>query len=75
MLDTHQAPAHHHISPHHAQQYPMATISSSLTLATKQDIARVELKMVEHDGEFKLIKWMLGIVLGGILSLIMKAYF
>ncbi len=25
-------------------------------LATKQDVSRLELKLTEHDGEFKLIK-------------------
>ena len=31
-------------------------------LATKTDISRLELKLIEHEGEFKLIKWMLGIL-------------
>jgi len=37
-------------------------------LATKADIARLE-------GELKLIKWMLGLVIGGISALILKAFF
>ncbi len=48
-------------------------------LATKADItaalAPLERKLVEHDGEFKLIKWMLGLLLGGVLSLLLKAFF
>ena len=44
-------------------------------LATKSDISRIELKLTEHDGEFKLIKWMLGILLGGIIALILRAFF
>ena len=34
-----------------------------LTLATKSDIERIERKQLEHDGEFKLLKWMMGLVL------------
>jgi len=37
-------------------------------LATKADIARLE-------GELKLIKWMLGLVIGGISVLILKTFF
>ena len=44
-------------------------------LATKADISRVELKLTEHEGEFKLIKWMLGIILGGVITLVLKAFF
>ena len=44
-------------------------------LATKADISRLELKLIEHEGEFKLIKWMLGIVLGGVIALVLKAFF
>lgn len=49
--------------------------STSMILATKLDVVRIETKLVEHDGEFRLIKWMLGVLLGGVLSLILKAYF
>lgn len=49
--------------------------ATSNTLATKQDVARLELKLTEHDGEFKLIKWMMGLLLGGVAALIMKAFF
>ncbi len=38
------------------------------TLATKLDIARLE-------GEMKLMKWMLGLVIAGIATLILKAFF
>ncbi len=48
--------------------------ATSNTLATKQDIARLELKLTEHDGEFKLIKWMMGLLLGGVAALVMKAF-
>ncbi|MGB7651279.1 MAG: hypothetical protein WBL62_08820 [Gallionella sp.] len=44
-------------------------------LASKQDVSRLELKLTEHDGEFKLIKWMMGVLLGGVAALILKAFF
>jgi hypothetical protein len=49
--------------------------TTSNILATKQDVARLELKLTEHDGEFKLIKWMMGLLLGGVAALILKAFF
>ena len=49
------------------------------TLATKADLdkmeRRIDLKLIEHDGEFKLIKWMLGILIGGVLMIVLKIYF
>ena len=36
-------------------------------VATKADLMKLELKLIEHDGEFKLMKWMLGIILGGVI--------
>ena len=44
-------------------------------MATKADISRIELKLVEHDGELKLIKWMLGLLLAGVLALVLKTFF
>jgi hypothetical protein len=44
-------------------------------MATKADISRIELKLVEHDGELKLIKWMLGALLAGVLALVLKTFF
>ena len=49
--------------------------TTSNTLATKQDVARLELKLVEHDGEYKLTKWMMGLLLGSVSVLVLKAYF
>ena len=37
--------------------------AAAVTLATKPDIDRLECKLLEHDGEFKLLKWILGLVL------------
>lgn len=49
--------------------------STSTLLATKDDINRLERKLIEHDGEFKSIKWMLGIIVGGVVMLVLKAFF
>lgn len=49
--------------------------SAANMLATKQDINRIEMKLAGHDGEFKLIKWMIGLLLAGVMSLILKAFF
>ncbi|OHC75915.1 MAG: DUF1640 domain-containing protein [Rhodospirillales bacterium RIFCSPLOWO2_12_FULL_58_28] len=49
--------------------------SATNSLATKRDVSRIEVKLVEHDGEFKLIKWMLGILMAGVMSLIIKSFF
>ncbi len=43
-----------------------------LELRTKQDIERLELRM---DGEFRLVKWMLGATFAGIVALILKGFF
>ena len=52
-------------------------------LATKQDI-RLEVRDLEHrldarferiDGELKLTRWMLGVMLAGVMSLVLKAFF
>jgi hypothetical protein len=49
--------------------------ATAFSLASKDDIARIERKLIEHDGEFKLLKWMLGLLLGGVAALILKAFF
>ncbi len=56
------------------------------TLATKSDVSNLqqniaevksELKqeMTELRSELKLIKWMLGLLLGGVIALMLKAFF
>lgn len=44
-------------------------------MATKADLSRLELELVEHDAEFKPIKWMLGLLLAGVLALVLKTFF
>lgn len=55
------------------------SLESQKGLATKEDIIRLEHNLLqlktEIDGELKLIKWMLGVVIAGIISLILKAFF
>jgi hypothetical protein len=38
-------------------------------------LSRIENELIEIKGEIKLIKWMLGLIIAGILSLILKRYF
>ncbi len=45
------------------------------SLASHADIERIERKLIEHDGEFKLIKFMLTALIGGVVTLILKAFF
>ncbi|MBI4842897.1 MAG: hypothetical protein HY809_01035 [Nitrospirae bacterium] len=44
-------------------------------IATKEDLTDIHTKLKELEGEIKLLKWMLGVVIAGILSLIIKAFF
>jgi hypothetical protein len=50
-----------------------------LDVATKRDLKELELKIETRfegvRGELMLIKWMLGLLLGGVLALILKAFF
>lgn len=40
----------------------------------RNDIQAIRLKMVEQDGQFVLLKWMIGFLIAGILSLVIKAF-
>ena len=42
---------------------------------TFSDLERIERKLIEHDGEFKLIKFMLGMLIGGVVALGLKSFF
>ncbi len=48
-------------------------------LATKRDIERLEAKLdtrfERQDGELRLNRWMLGLMVAGVVSLILKAFF
>ena len=41
----------------------------------RNDIQSIRLKMVEQYGQFALLKWMIGFLIVGILSLVIKAFF
>lgn len=45
---------------------------NELETANKRDLKELELKI---NGELKLVKWMLGLLLAGVLSLVLKAFF
>ena len=53
--------------------------SGEAELATKRDIERLEGKMdrieTKLSGELTLVKWMMGLILGGVVALIMRAFF
>jgi bifunctional DNA-binding transcriptional regulator/antitoxin component of YhaV-PrlF toxin-antitoxin module len=44
-------------------------------LASKDDITKIKLDIADIRSELKLIKWMMGIMLAGVLSLVMKTFF
>lgn len=48
-------------------------------LASKQDIRELEFKIESRfervKGELSLVKWMLGIMLGGVMALVLKDFF
>ena len=56
---------------------------SEAELATRRDLKELEIKLeakldrldAKFTGEFTLIKWMMGLLLGGIVALILKAFF
>jgi len=61
------------------EQLKKSEESSFANLATKRDIEDVRRDMKELElrltGEMTLLKWMIGFVLAGIVSLILKAFF
>ena len=53
----------------------LATKRDLEKFATKQDIRDLELKIMKIDGELRPLKWMMGIILPGVVSLVMRAFF
>ena len=47
-------------------------VSGEAELATKRDIEKLEHKV---DKDLTLVKWMLGVLLAGVVSLVMKQFF
>jgi len=54
-----------------ARAMAAALDASRQDLATKADI---DLRFAKIDGELLLLKWMLGVVVAGVLALVMKAF-
>ena len=48
---------------------------AALEKSVHSDIERIDRKLIEFEGEFKTIKWMLGIIVGGVVMLVLKAFF
>ena len=57
-----------------AQKEAMSEVMDS-SLATKDDIHRLELEMRKLEMLLVVMTWMLGTVIGGIVALIVKAFF
>ena len=57
--------------------------AQSEAVATRRDLKELEIKLeakldrldAKFTGEFTLIKWMMGLLLGGVVALILKAFF
>jgi hypothetical protein len=52
-----------------------AAVKAVAELSQEDRLGRIENGLIEIKGEIKLIKWMLGVIIAGILSLILKTYF
>jgi len=52
-----------------------ASAKAVAELSQEDILSRNENGLIEIKGEIKLIKWMSGLIIAGILSLILKAYF
>ncbi|MBV6343537.1 LA_3696 family protein [Candidatus Magnetobacterium casense] len=52
-----------------------AGLDTRRDLATKDDIAKLSERIVKIEGELTLIKWMLGLILACVISLVMKSFF
>jgi hypothetical protein len=44
-------------------------------ISQEDRLSRIENELIEIKGEIKLIKWRLGLIIVGILSLVLKTYF
>ena len=55
-----------------AEALALADALGDVDVATKRDLKELELRIM---GELILLKWMLGILLGGVVALILKSFF
>jgi len=62
-----------------AEAQALAEVLTSSEVATARDVERLESKIEllrsDLSGKFTLLQWMLGLLLAGIASLILKAFF
>jgi len=52
-----------------------ASAKAVAEISQEDRLSRIENGLFEIEGEIKLIKWMLGLIIVGLLSLILKTYF
>ncbi len=52
-----------------------ASAKAVAELSQEDILSPIENELIEIKGEIKLIKWMLGLIIAGILSLILKTHF
>jgi len=52
-----------------------ASAKAAAEISQEDRLSRIENGLFEIKGEIKLIKWMLSVIIAGILSLILKTYF
>ncbi len=50
-------------------------LESKKELATKDDIRALKDDIIKIEGEIKLIKWIISVMLAGVISLVLKAFF
>ena len=43
-------------------------------VVTKQDVQDIKYKQIEHDGQFTLLKWMLGVLIAGMMAVVVKLF-
>jgi DNA-binding transcriptional MerR regulator len=55
-------------------QHEAFSQSVDVSLATKSDILRIEKELVDIKAEQKIMRWMLGFLLAGMLALLFKAF-
>lgn len=54
---------------------PEATAKAIAEIGKEKRLTLIEKEITEIKGNIKLIKWMLGVIIAGILSLLLKAFF
>lgn len=62
-----------------SEAFKKAQTAHLAELATKHDLKELELKVDNKlesiNGELRLLKWMMGVILAGVVSLVLKTFF